>query len=251
MLDHLSHGRFDIGVGRGVSPFELNYHKVDPETSRTVFIEALEVIRNGLSHDRLTHSGAHFSYSDVPMELRPLQRPHPPFWYPSSNEGGSTFAGGNGFNFVTLGAVDPARRCIAAYKEAYAKRGTPDTDGSDFPGGTAIGVSRHVVVADTDEEAQAIARPAHAHWYASLTKLERDNIDGPRFTGAIIGDMDEAMRKGSLIVGAPETVRNEVARQIEELGINYMITSFFFGTLATEHAMRSLDLFAKEVMAKL
>lgn len=78
MLDHLSHGRLDVGVGRGVSPFELNFHNVDPETSREVFIEALEAVTAGLTNERLNHSGKHFSYKNVPMEVRPLQQPHPP-----------------------------------------------------------------------------------------------------------------------------------------------------------------------------
>ena len=55
MLDHLSGGRLDVGVGRGVSPFELNYAKVDPETSREVFIDAFDAIMYGLTHDHLSH----------------------------------------------------------------------------------------------------------------------------------------------------------------------------------------------------
>src|SRR5262249_22143618 len=55
ILDHLCHGRLDVGVGRGVSPFELNYHKVDPETSREVFVDALDCVLAGLTKDRLTH----------------------------------------------------------------------------------------------------------------------------------------------------------------------------------------------------
>ena len=42
MFDHLSNGRMEIGVGRGVSPFELNYHNYDPDTAREVYGEALE-----------------------------------------------------------------------------------------------------------------------------------------------------------------------------------------------------------------
>lgn len=251
MLDHLSHGRLDVGVGRGVSPFELNYHKVDPETSRDVFIEALKVVTNGLTHERLSHAGKNFSYADVPMALQPLQRPYPPVWYGSSSAVGSKWAGENGLNFVTLGAVEPAKACIDAYRDALAQRGEPAIANPDFPGGTAIGITRHVVIAESDAKAIDIARPAHAHWYANLTKLERENVDGPKFTGAIIGDMDAAMEKGSVIAGAPETVRNNVARQIEELGVNYMILGMFFGTLSQEHAMRTMRLFADEVMAKL
>jgi alkanesulfonate monooxygenase SsuD/methylene tetrahydromethanopterin reductase-like flavin-dependent oxidoreductase (luciferase family) len=251
ILDHLSHGRLEVGIGRGVSPFELNYHNVDTETSREVFVEAFEALTNGLTHPRLDHSGKRFSYRNVPMELAPLQQPHPPIWYPSSNETGAGWAGARGLHFSTLGAVDRAKACIDAYKAAYARRGAPATPNGAFPGGTAIGVNRHIVVAETDAAARRLAEPAFEHWHANLTKLERENVAGPRYTGAILGDIDQAVAKGALLVGAPDTVRAAVERQIRELGINYMILGFFFGTLPFADAMRSLGLFAQEAMPRL
>lgn len=251
ILDHLSHGRLEIGVGRGVSPFELNFHHVDPETSREVFVEALDVLIAGMTHERLTHAGKHFSYTNVPMELRPLQSPHPPIWYPSSNPTGAAFAGARGYHFSTLGAVAGAKACIDAYKAAYAKRGAPAIPNGHFPGGTAVAVNRHIIVAETDEDARRLARPAFAAWHASLTKLERENVAGPRYTGAIVGDMDQAVEKGSLLLGTPATVAAAIAKQVEALGINYMILGFFFGTLAFADAMRSLKLFAEEAMPRL
>ena len=44
MLDHLSHGRLEVGVGRGVSPFELKYHKVEHQDSRDIFIDAFKCL---------------------------------------------------------------------------------------------------------------------------------------------------------------------------------------------------------------
>ena len=245
MLDHLSHGRLDVGIGRGVSPFELNYHKVDHDKSREVFADAFEAILYGLTHDRLDHKGPYYSYENVPMELKPLQQPHPPFWYPSSAETGATWSGMRGMSFSTLGSVEQAGRCIAAYKSAYAKRNN-GTLGSGM-----IGVNRHLVVADTDEDAYRIAQPAYQRWYENLTHLERQNISGPRYTGAMFADVREAATRGSVFCGSPETVRAAIERQIEALGINYMILGFFFGTLPFADAKRSLDLFATEIMPKL
>src|SRR5712691_8749721 len=51
ILDHLSHGRLEVGVGRGVSPFELNYHKVAHDQSRDIFIDAYDCISAGLVTD--------------------------------------------------------------------------------------------------------------------------------------------------------------------------------------------------------
>lgn len=57
MLDQLSGGRFELGVGRGVSPYELRYFGVDARESRAIFLEALEVLRLGLTRDHLTFIG--------------------------------------------------------------------------------------------------------------------------------------------------------------------------------------------------
>src|ERR1700724_4621624 len=85
MLDHLSPGRLEGRVGRGVSPFELNFHKVAHDQSREIFTDAFACISAGLTGDTLNHAGPHFTYTNVPMALRPLQQPHAPFLYGSSN----------------------------------------------------------------------------------------------------------------------------------------------------------------------
>ena len=251
ILDNMSHGRLEIGVGRGVSPFELNFHNVDPETSREVFIEALDVLVKGMSAERLNHQGKRFTYKDVPLEVHCLQKPHPGIWYPSSNAEGSTFAGERGYNFMTLGPRDLARKNIDAYKAALARRGAPQIASPHFAGGTAIGVNRHVVIADTDADAVRIAKPAHEMYHASLTKLWRENHATTPVARASIGDVEESMRQGAAIIGSPDTVVREIQRQVDELGINYMTVGMFFGNMSYEHAMRSQALFAREVMPRI
>ncbi len=251
ILDNMSNGRFDIGIGRGVSPFEMNFHNVDPETSREVFIEILDVLEKGMTTDRLDHRGKRYSYKAVPIEVRPLQNPHPPIWYPSSNPEGATFAGARGYNFMTLGTLDLARQNIDAFKTAYARRGKPQVPGSAFAEGLAIGVNRHIVIADTDADALRIATPAHASYHANLTKLWRENHATTAVAKAAIGDAQEAIQAGALIVGSPDTVTREIQRQVDALGINYMTLGMLFGTIGYAEAMRTQHLFATHVMPRI
>jgi len=58
MLDHLSHGRFDIGVGRGVSPYELEFHNVMHDDSRDIFFEAYDCIKTGLTSETFSYKSA-------------------------------------------------------------------------------------------------------------------------------------------------------------------------------------------------
>jgi alkanesulfonate monooxygenase SsuD/methylene tetrahydromethanopterin reductase-like flavin-dependent oxidoreductase (luciferase family) len=251
MLDHLSHGRLDVGIGRGVSPFELNFHKVNHDQSRDIFIDAYDCILNGFTHDELTHNGPFFSYANVPMALKPLQQPYPPIWYASSAEFGSRWAGERGLHFATLGAIETAKRNIDAYKDAYAKCGKPAHPKPEFPGGIAMGVNRQLVVADTVEAARRIAEPAHEQHHEKITWLLKRNVTSINYAHHIVGGFDDALKAGTVIAGTPDTVRAEIERQVSLIGVNYMSFAMFFGNMKVEDAMRSQRLFASEVMPKL
>src|SRR5579862_9547091 len=254
MLDHLSHGRLDVGVGRGVSPFELKYHKVEHDDSREIFIDAFNCVSAGLVTDMLNYAGKYFTYQNVPIALRPLQQPHPAFWYGSSNEIGSTWAGEHGLHFVTLGPMATAKANVNAYKAALTKRGGPVQPKSEFPGGAVIGVQRHIFVADTDAEAHRFAKPAmdihlaHLNWlrvkHGETGLTSRLNV--PR--GA---NFEACVEDRTVIAGSPATVRAEIERQVRELGVNYLLTYLFLGTMSLANALRSLNLFSAEVMPHL
>jgi alkanesulfonate monooxygenase SsuD/methylene tetrahydromethanopterin reductase-like flavin-dependent oxidoreductase (luciferase family) len=254
MLDHLSYGRLEVGVGRGISPFELKYHKIAHEESRDIFIDAFNCISAGLKTDSLTYRGPRFEYADVPIALRPLQQPHPAFWYGSSNTIGSTWAGEHGLHFVTLGPMATAKANIDAFKEAFARRGRAAQPKAEFPGGAAIGMQRHIFVADTDEEAERFAKPAMNVHLANLNWLRTmhgvtgltDRLNVPR--GA---NYEECVADGTVIAGTPPRVLAEIERQVHELGVNYLLSYLFLGTMSLNEALRSLQLFATEVMPKL
>ena len=253
MLDHLSNGRMEVGVGRGVSPFEMNYHKVDHEDSRNIFFDAYDCLVKGLTSETLTHEGKYYNYKNVPMALRPLQQPYPAFWYGSSNEIGATWAGENGMHFTANGGTAHAKVNIAAYKAALARRGGPAQPKAEFKDGAAIGQLRHIVVADTDAEAQRIAKPAFEYHLESLNFIR--NLNGStEFTGRLNVhrgiNFEACLENGMVIAGSPETVLAKIIEQSAELGTNYLLAYLFFGTLSFSDAMRSMQLFSTEVMPK-
>jgi alkanesulfonate monooxygenase SsuD/methylene tetrahydromethanopterin reductase-like flavin-dependent oxidoreductase (luciferase family) len=254
ILDHLSYGRLEVGVGRGVSPFELKYHKVEHDQSRDIFIDAFKCISAGLTTDTLNYSGPHFTYENVPIALRPLQQPHPAFWYGSSNEIGSTWAGEHGLHFVTLGPMATAKANINAFKTALAKRGRAAQPKAEFPGGAAIGVQRHIFVADTAEEAKRFGKPAMDLHLKNLNWLrDKHGVTGltSRLNVARGADYEACVADGTVIAGTPEHVVAEIERQVAELGINYLLTYLFLGSMSLADALRSLSLFSTEVMPKL
>ena len=128
MLDQLSGGRLELGVGRGVSPYELRNFGVEPENSGAMFDEALTVLLTGLTQPRLNFAGVHYQYRDVPMEPHPVQQPYPPLWYPTHTPTSIEYAGRHGFNFFGLGPCSSGARAyrrVQAGMERLSVRLTP------------------------------------------------------------------------------------------------------------------------------
>jgi alkanesulfonate monooxygenase SsuD/methylene tetrahydromethanopterin reductase-like flavin-dependent oxidoreductase (luciferase family) len=254
ILDHLSNGRLEIGVGRGVSPFELGYHKVVHADSRDIFIDAFDCLTAALTHDTFSYEGKHYTYKDVPMALRPLQQPLPPFWYGSSNTTGAAWSGEHGMHFVANGPTAYAKVNIDAYREALAKRGGAASPKPEFRGGAAIGALRHIVVAETDAEARKLAKQNVDYHVNSLNWLRKMHAKTEAQVRGLVPrgvTFEEWEKDGMAIAGTPDKVLAEIERQTGELGINYLLTYLFFGNLTLEQAMRSLKLFSTEIMPKL
>src|SRR5438093_8262025 len=111
MLDQLSRGRLEIGFGRGSVPAELIYYGAKPEAAQQVYAEALELILKGLTEPTLTFHGEFFHFDNVPMELAPCQKPHPPIWYGVHAPDSARRAAQKGLQVVSL---DPRAATCAA-----------------------------------------------------------------------------------------------------------------------------------------
>ena len=244
MLDQMSGGRLELGVGRGISPYEVGYYGVDPATGPERFAEALQVILKGLTEKRLTHDGKYFSYTDVPMEMQPVQRPHPPLWYGANSLESADRLAEQGLNVVVGMKVDGVGAFAARYRAAWTALGH---DEATLP---FIGLSRHVVVGDTDREAQFAAKRAYVLWYDALLHLWRAHGVGlPR--QMIPAEFEGALDGGYIVAGSAATVRDRLRRDNETAGINYCLCRLAFGDLSFEESKRSIDLLAREVMPAL
>lgn len=248
MLDHLSNGRLEMGVGRGAVPYELAPYNVDAEESRAIFDEALGIILTGLSTGRVDHEGHYFSFHDVQSVLRPRQRPYPPLWYPTNYTRSIPWIGQQNFSTV-IGAIFPSLYDTREQFDIYNReRAAHQGDPNRLNGHVAdprYGLVRQVFVADTDEEAAGIAKPAYAEYSRSFGYLwDLHKSDRPLRRG----DWDTMIANGSLLVGSPATVRARLQEALSITGANYFGGAFAFGTLTTEQVLRSLKLFAEEVI---
>ena len=281
MLDHLSDGRFEVGVGRG-GVLEAYFWGSDADVERnlTRYRETLAVLKQGLSHDELTFTGEFFSFDALPMRLRPKQQPYPPMWYMRNVETAAL----DGMNTVIVGSLDSFEANVARYHELWKVH--QGVDGRTIQGTEPkIGLVNHIVLADSDAEAVRIAKPAWDEYVWNLEAPRRLEAEQRGLTQFLGGNMNrrpaglpdreadreryrvrersEVQRRRrtapggiggdgrgagfSVIAGTPDSIRTYMDEYVAT-GANYFVCSFQWGGLIHDQAMRSIDLFVEEIM---
>ncbi len=240
MLDQLSGGRFELGVGRGVSPMEVRFYGVAPEAGPRQFPEALKLIKQGLAVDELTFSGEFYNFEKVPMVLRPVQKPYPPLWYGVTAPDTTHWAALEKAHMVTLLPTEGARAVIDRYKSEWAGF---ERSEEALP---LMGVMRLVVLADTDARALNTAERAYGSWLGHMRLLwDRHGMQFPLGLPPKIGPMLEV---GAAFAGTAAGFRDFVAQKVESIGANYVTCDVAFGDMTFDEAMRTTELIGKEVI---
>ncbi len=275
MLDNLSDGRMDIGVGRG-GIIEAYFwgQEGDVEMNYARYLETLAVVKEGLGNDSLTYLGEFYNFDDLPMRLRPKQDPYPPLWYMRNVETSAV----NGMHSIIVGNLDSFQANVDRYFQLWDEHQGPgalNAQGEE----PKIGLVNHLYLAETDAEAAAIAQPAWDQYKWNLAaprRLEVERRGLTQFAGdntnprpsnlpdreAQAATAAASRRSGSaaleehaapggggfnVVAGSPDSIRNYMDEYLET-GANYFVAGFQWGHLSHEETMRSIELFVSEVM---
>jgi alkanesulfonate monooxygenase SsuD/methylene tetrahydromethanopterin reductase-like flavin-dependent oxidoreductase (luciferase family) len=246
MLDNISGGRLDVGVGRGIRGIEHQWFGVPQDEVRPRFEEVLDIVVHALTAGNLAYAGRFYRFADLPLDVLPVQRPYPPLWY----AGGTETAGTRGFNFLTRNAAD-VERYWRLWQETRlrADRLNPQLEAP------SVGITRHVVVRRSYQEAEDVARRAwpafEANWFATPIAISEDGRAAPR-PGTVGQDFDEALASDRrLLIGTPAMLRDRLSGWLDDFRD---APSFFFapavqwGDITYNEALESLELLAAEVM---
>lgn len=254
MLDILTNGRLNIGLGRGVPKDDMK-HRLDRDTAQARFDEGIEILMRAWTGETFSYSGKAWGYEEISCRPQPLQKPHPPIYYGATSPDSPAMVARRGWNLAL--SRQPLMNCARAI-EKY--RGELANVGHANGRGDAIMV-RDVYVADTDEQAWREAVPQLMRFW----QLATDNYwrgetvseaDLTRFTeryayypgGLTIKRLDEW---GTSLIGSPETVIKKARIMIETAKPDSLVGMFQFGGLAHEQVMHSLELFGTRVMPAL
>jgi alkanesulfonate monooxygenase SsuD/methylene tetrahydromethanopterin reductase-like flavin-dependent oxidoreductase (luciferase family) len=246
ILDQLSKGRIEVGLGRGVSPIEGTYFGVtSADQARDMYNESLQIILAAAQTDKLNFQGKYYNYENLGVWNKPYQKPYPPLWYPTSNIESVPNAAKQGFNTShNFATNEVAKPHVALYWEEWQKhRNDPDRLNAHVAE-PLVSNTRHIYVAESDEKAFEEAKGPFQTWSNHISFLSGRFQDRPEDSLAL----ERRKNNGTALVGSPDTVRAQVKEMIDETGINYFLGVFNFGDLPTEKVLNSMKLFATEVM---
>jgi alkanesulfonate monooxygenase SsuD/methylene tetrahydromethanopterin reductase-like flavin-dependent oxidoreductase (luciferase family) len=217
------------------------------DESRERYRETLDIFFAACGGKKLDFAGKYHSYRDLELYIHPRQKPYPPLWFPSSDSNSIEFTAKHGYHTVLNTGAAEAGKLYAQYREVWAKhRGDPGRHNAHVAA-PKLGKSQHVFVAESDADARKIGDAAYKVWSEHLTHLTRKH-GKPDLLNVSPASPAAVTR---LVAGSPAAVTQELSGIVRESGINYLLLVFSFGDLAPERAMRSMDLFVREVMPAL
>jgi alkanesulfonate monooxygenase SsuD/methylene tetrahydromethanopterin reductase-like flavin-dependent oxidoreductase (luciferase family) len=248
-LDLLSNGRLDVGLGRGYQHYEFERFGLDLSTGRGRWEEAIDVILKAFEGGPFSYDGKFFKIPETTIFPQPLQQPRPPIWITAQSPDSVEGAVRRGFNVLTGGFGIPIER-MAEFRRLFDRVVAEVKPARPLQ----VGVQRAVYVTDSLADARAAAE--EARWNMRVTLSLRHQYERVEAGRAIPvpadrePDIDDLLDR-FLVIGTPDTCIRQLRRIQELVGITHFNCSFWFGDLAQGRVLRSMELFAREVMPAL
>ncbi len=255
LLDLMSDGRLDFGVGRGYQPLEFERYGIDQTTTRQRFDECMQIITEAWTNGVVDFHGDYYDFADVPVRPAPLQEPHPPFWMAALSPQTFELAGRKGYHLL-LGSVfgltpKLARERIREYYRGLAAAGHAHT-------GKKIGCLIQVYVADTMEQARAEFRGPVEWYFHTISKY----IAGEKVikTYETYNTFKNVAQKldfelltdhGYVIAGPPDYVVEQLTKAQEIYGMTELLCWTRLGGLDHRKVLRSMELMHQRVFPHL
>ena len=251
MLDHLTHGRLQVGIGRGVQPPEFKSYTVDMGASREMFQESYEMLKQVWTDTNASAKGKYWSYRDAKLMPPVKQKPYPPLWFTGISRESAEWAAAEGLPLATAFLTpDEIEEMGALYRAQYqASAQWPEP---------YFAVMRHVYVSNTAATARAEVGEIYDRLFSAwlnvaLTSQAHvpDSYKAYPERHARLGAMNlkELLQEGMILFGGPD----EVAGAVEDLGqrgADCLILWVSPAGVVAERSRRCLEKFARDVMPR-
>ena len=251
VVDQLTGGRLDFGVGRGVAPIEHYWFGSTWPESKQRFEDTLGIICDAFATGEISSANSkYYDFPTVPLATKPFQDTIP-FWYPGS----PVTAGRHGMNLMFPGPID--QRAYDLYVETWHEH-KGDTMRLEGPNGQPrVGCTMLLAIAPTEKEALDIARRGmtgllrrahnvHKHDRLVLPEDECEAALGP--LNNIMSHIEDAINAGA---GTPDQIAERFAGILEPGLTDYIVLQLPTGDMTLDEARRTVDLFVTEVKPQL
>ncbi|HYP35366.1 MAG TPA: LLM class flavin-dependent oxidoreductase [Stellaceae bacterium] len=255
MLDNLTGGRLDMGLGRSLRPPEFEAFGVDQQQSREMFLESFDIIRRVWADENFVHRGKYWTVrKDAPLSPPLVQRPHPPFLVSAQSEESLCWAAEHDIPFAQIDAtVEQARHDRAFYREVQTAHGHAPVP--------RFYLMREIYVGDNDVHARVEARPyllQYSELWNRYTQFTRggklpDSYDFWRRQAPMLHAMsfDEIVANDMVILGNAETVANAILRLSSQLDLMGLAMIFKLGAMPHDMVERSMTTFGEKVVPRI
>ena len=246
LVDVISNGRFDWGIGKGYDPHEFETYGVPFEERDARWQEALDIVFSAWRDGRICHEGTYWTIPETELFPKPIQRPHPPAFLMVTRSDESVCFAARRLLPVILGQWpdwDDARHKLELYRTTALEAGhSPEQIDAVM---TRFGQLRQVHVASTYEQAKEEYRDGLMWYFAT-----RNNRGMFGFSHQP-QPYDYYLQHRSTMLGTPDQVADQIAEYREYTGVNNIICWFNCGGQPHQQVRRAMELFAAKVMPRL
>ncbi len=255
LLDLMSDGRVDFGVGRGYQPIEYKGFQIDQSQSRSIFRESLEIILQAWTTGKVTFHGKHFHYDEQPVRPQPLQKPYPPVWVAGISEDTFPLVGKMGCNLLCAPVFGfqgkSADDLLVKYRAALRENGHD-------PAAKELAALSMIYVAETREQAVADFAEPVLWYYRTISKY----IAPPQGQEAVPSyevyaktrdlaatiSWEQLLQAGAVICGNPDDCISQIEQLRDRYGATQLLCWTRLGGFDNKKVLRCMELMQKHVI---
>jgi alkanesulfonate monooxygenase SsuD/methylene tetrahydromethanopterin reductase-like flavin-dependent oxidoreductase (luciferase family) len=253
MLDHLSNGRFEFGVGRGSSSTEQRgFGITDPEETKAMVDEVLPEFKKMWRENEYSFDGKYFSLPPRNVLPKPYSDPHPPMWVAAGNPGTFEKAAklGLGVLCFTTGSPETLKPLIEIYKNAI---------GDAEPVGEYVNdnvmVTSQMLCLEDGQRARDIACDMTSGYQNSLVFHYLDTFPKPEglptwpdlIPEPTPDTLEQAIAAKLVMTGTPDEVTKAV-KEYADAGADQVCFGMLSTTMPIEVALEAVETFGKHVI---
>jgi alkanesulfonate monooxygenase SsuD/methylene tetrahydromethanopterin reductase-like flavin-dependent oxidoreductase (luciferase family) len=254
MLDHLSEGRFEFGMGRGSSTTEQRgFGITEPDVTKDMFDEVVGEFRKMWSAGEYPgHDGRFFSMPARNVLPKPYSAPHPPMWVAAGNPATFQKAARMGLGVLcfTMGGAEAVKPLVELYKNEI---GNAEPVG-DFVNDNIM-VTTQLLCLEDGQRARDAATNLDMGYHGSLLFRYLDTFPRPEgvpewpevLPEATRADIDAAIAMGEIAYGTPEEVEVAIGNYVDA-GVDQVVFGLLSSSMERDLAVESVETFARHVL---